>query len=218
MGKTKPYRFLYTGVFVGGGFYLCCLYGKKVVLITLAPIAILTLFYSTPVFKSKKNIFRFREIPYLKIFMIAFVWSAATILLPVIQSGNTYWDEHVIQMFFERFLFIFAITIPFDIRDIEADRQGGLKTLPLLLNEKRSMIVSYLSLLIFFIISFFHYRLHNHWFIIWALGISAFTTFIFLYSKKVRALHYYHYGVLDGTMLLQGLLVYVFFYLEKIIH
>lgn len=36
-------------------------------------------------------------------------------------------------MLVERFFFVFAITIPFDIRDIEADKQAGLKTIPLLI-------------------------------------------------------------------------------------
>lgn len=198
------------------GFISVAFLAKREVLITLAPIAIITLFYSTPIFKSKKNIFRFRDIPYLKIFLIAFVWSSATILLPVIQSGNTYYNTDIITMLVERFFFIFAITIPFDIRDIEADKQDGVKTIPLLLNKKKSLIISYLSLLIFFIISFFHYQLQNRWFIIEALGISALSTFIFLKTKKIRTAPNYYYGILDGTMLLQGLLVFGFYNLNII--
>jgi len=187
---------------------------KKEVLITLVPIAAITVFYSLPVFGNKRTVFRLREIPYLKIFLIAFVWASSTILLPIIQSDNTFNNTHVIVMLVERFFFVFAITIPFDIRDIEADKQAGLKTIPLLINENKSLTISYLSLFVFFIISFFHYQILNYWLIILPLSISTLTTFIFLNSRKIRNLPYYHYGILDGTMLFQGLLVLVFYYLN----
>jgi 4-hydroxybenzoate polyprenyltransferase len=205
--KEHLYPF-YVLVFISVvGFIAVALMAKRVVLYTLAPIAILTLFYSTPVFKNKKNIFRFREIPYMKIVMISFVWSASTILLPIIQANRSYYNLHVLLMLMERFFFVFAITIPFDIRDIEADKQDGLKTIPLLFNEQVSYFISYIALVFFFLIACFNY--HDVGIII-ALGVSAITTFISLSSIKIRALPYYHYGVLDGTMLLQGLLVWTF--------
>ena len=195
------------------GFICVAFLAKKEVLITLAPIAILTLFYSIPVFGNKKSIFRLREIPYLKIFLIAFVWASLTILLPIIQSNITFNRVHMITMLVERFFFVFAITIPFDIRDIEADKQAGLKTIPILFNENTSNAIANLSLFSFFLISFFHYQLQNCWFIIGALSVSTLTTFLFLNEKKFRKLTYFYYGILDGTMLLQGLLVLVFYYL-----
>lgn len=196
------------------GFVCVTFLAKKDVLIAFAPIAAITVFYSLPIFGNKRTIFRLREIPYLKIFLIAFVWASSTILLPIIQSDNTFDRTQVIAMYVERFFFVFAITIPFDIRDIVADKQAGLKTIPLLLNENESLAISYLSLFVFFIISFFHYQMLDYWFIILPLSISALTTFMFLNSKKIRNVTYYHYGVLDGTMLLQGLLVLVFYYIN----
>ncbi len=196
------------------GFICVALLAKKEVLITLVPIALLTLFYSMPVFWNKKGIFKLREIPYLKIFLIAFVWASSTILLPIIQSNTMFNKVHVITMLAERSFFIFAITIPFDIRDIEVDKQAGLKTIPILFNENTSNAIANLSLFIFFLISFVHYQLQNHWFIIEALSISTLTTFLFLNENKFRKLTYFHYGILDGTMLLQGLLVLVFYYLK----
>jgi 4-hydroxybenzoate polyprenyltransferase len=189
------------------GFVVVAFLAKKEVLIALAPIAAITLFYSLPVFEKKRTLFRLREIPFLKIFLIAFVWSSSTILLPVIHSGQTFGLGHVLSMLAERFLFVLAITIPFDIRDMEADKQAGLKTLPLLLSENRSLAISYWSLLAFFLLSFFHYGSLNHWHVVVALGISAATTFVFLRSEKIRNLPYYHYGILDGSMILQGVLV-----------
>lgn len=211
----KNLKEFYLLVFLSvAGFAYVAFLAKKEVLITLAPIAAITVFYSLPVFGNKRSIFRLREIPYLKIFLIAFVWASSTIILPIIQSTNTFNKTDVITMLIERFFFVFAITIPFDIRDVEADKQAGLKTIPLLLTENKSFAISYLSLLIFFVISFIHYQILNYLFIILPLSISALTTFIFLKSKKIRNLPYYHYGLLDGTMLLQGLLVLICYYLN----
>ena len=200
--------FISLAGFIGSVFLV-----KKEVLIAFAPLAILTLFYSIPVFGNKKQLFRLREIPYLKIFLIAFVWSSATILLPVIQSDEIFRTGHIVTMLVERFFFIFAIAIPFDIRDMETDKNGGLKTIPHLINEKKAMAISYLSLLLFFLISFFHYQSQNEWFILVALGLSALTTYLFLRSAKIRNTSWYHHGVLDGTLILQGFLVLVFYYL-----
>ena len=200
--------FISLAGFIGSVFLV-----KKEVLIAFAPLAILTLFYSIPVFGNKKQLFRLREIPYLKIFLIAFVWSSATILLPVIQSDEIFRTGHIVTMLVERFFFIFAIAIPFDIRDMETDKNGGLKTIPHLINEKKALAISYLSLLLFFLISFFHYQSQNEWFILVALGLSALTTYLFLRSAKIRNTSWYHHGVLDGTLILQGFLVLVFYYL-----
>lgn len=189
------------------GFIVTAFMAKIEVLITLAPIAALTLLYSIPVYGNKKSIFRLREIPYLKIFIISFTWSATTVLLPLIKTGQNYDTTHVILMLIERFVFVFAITIPFDIRDMEADRAAGTKTIPLLLGEKRSMLISYTCILIFLAISLFHYSILNQGFIAMAMVISAISTFVFLKWGAAKQYALYHYAILDGTIILQGLLV-----------
>lgn len=209
---TSFYLLIFFSVigFIGSAFLV-----KKEVLIALAPFAILTFLYSIPVFGVKKQLFSLREIPYLKIFLIAIVWSSATILLPVIQSDEVFDKANVVVLWIERFFFIFAIAIPFDVRDQDADKHAGIKTIPLLLSGKKAMTISYLSLLLFFLISFFHYQRQNDWFIIEALGLSALTTYLFLRSEKIKNLIWYYHGVLDGALLLQGLLVFGFYYFTQ---
>ena len=195
------------------GFLLSLFLAKKEVLIALAPVAVLTIFYSLPVFRNKTNIFRLREIPFLKIFLIAFVWSVATIFLPIIQSGNLYNKVHVMIMLIERFVFVFAITIPFDIRDMKQDAQSGLKTIPLLIGEKRALFIANIGIMLFLAISAIHYQIMNLPYILIAFIVSAITTFVFINNKKLRKMTYYHYGLLDGAMLFQGLIVCIFYFL-----
>lgn len=206
---VKDHLFLfYAIVFISvAGFIVSALVAKKEVLFTLAPIALLTLFYSIPLYGNKKSIFRLREIPYLKIFIISFCWSTITILLPVIQAGHRFPPLHVVLMLVERFLFVFAITIPFDIRDIEADKEQGLKTIPLALGEERSIKLANFLLVVFSTLCFIHYGYTNQMFMLLSMVISSISTVLFLKSEKIKTYPLYHYAVLDGTLLLQGALV-----------
>lgn len=210
--KKYPRRFFIIVFFSIIGFLVSILLAKERVLIALAPIGLLTIFYSLPFFKKLKYVFRLREIPFLKIFLISFVWSVVTILLPIIQSNNTYDKGHMLLMLIERFIFVFAITIPFDIRDMSDDRVSGLKTIPILIGQKKSIVVANISLLLFTIICLVHYPMYKLTFILPGLILSALTTLFFLNNKMLRSLYYYHYGILDGTIILQGFLVIIFFY------
>ena len=207
--RKKFYALVFISV---AGFICAALMAKAKVLLMFAPLGIITLFYSVPVSANPNHLLRLREIPYLKIFLIALVWSASTILLPVIQTTEKINITGILLLLAERFFFILAITIPFDIRDMEADRHDGLKTFPLLLNENKAIIISNLALLTFILISFFHYQMRGDWFIIGALCISALSTYLFINLKYFRNLSEYYYGVLDGTMILQGVLVLIFYY------
>ncbi|MEP7196868.1 MAG: UbiA family prenyltransferase [Saprospiraceae bacterium] len=196
------------------GFVVVVFMAELKVLLTLTPIALITILYSMPFFGKTRSIFRLREIPFLKIFLIAFVWATATIILPVSKSLESINYYSVIALLIERFLFIFAITIPFDIRDIDSDNNQGLKTIPNTLSEEKSLNLAYISLGLFFIISVIHFSILGYWFVLFAIIISAATTFIFLSSKRMKQMPIYHYGILDGTMLLQGLLVFLFYYIN----
>ncbi len=200
------------------GFIWAVVLADRKVLEALAPVSLLTLFYSLPVFKSKSVLFRLREIPCLKIFLIAFVWSVTTIILPVVQFGHAPNSANIIIMLIERFLFVFAITIPFDIRDMAADKKEGLQTIPLMIGKNRAILVANVVLALFTIVCIVHYK---HTALSWlndALVFSAASTFFFLNNKKVQSSPWYYYGVLDGTMLLQGMLVLMFYYLQPLIH
>lgn len=194
------------------GFIAAILMAKKEVLLTLAPFAALTVFYSMPVFKNSRYLFRLREIPFIKIFLIAVVWSVVTIMLPVIQTGNTYETRHILLMLLERFLFVFAITIPFDIRDKYADKRAGLKTIPLAIGDAKAIALANGCLLAYFGICLFHYDGSAIDFIMPACIVSAISTCVCINSKALQRVSWYHYGILDGTMLLQGLLVMMSYY------
>ena len=207
-------QFFYWLVAVSVIGFLCTVaIADKKVLITLAPIALLTVFYSIPIFKTTTGIFRLREIPFLKIFLISFVWSATTVLLPLIQSGINYNKENIFAILLERFLFVFAITVPFDIRDMEVDAKGNLKTIPVILGKKKALIIANVLLFLFAILCWVHYKTSSLIWLNYAFLLSAASTFYFINHNKIQAKKFYHYGILDGTLFLQGALVLIAYYL-----
>ena len=103
--------------------------------------------------------FGLRNIPFAKIFIISFVWATASMLFLVIENDITI-SQNIILHLVSRFLFVFAITIPFDIRDLEYDA-GKLRTIPLFFGEKKSKCLAIFLILICVIITAFQQLQNN---------------------------------------------------------
>lgn len=109
--------------------YLFLPYINERLILRFLPFASLALFYVVPVWKKEDKWLRIRDIPYVKIFLVASVWTFVTVLLPFLCiDPNWFPDTAVLITAAQRFMFIFAITMPFDIRDLEHDRSVGLTT------------------------------------------------------------------------------------------
>lgn len=113
------------------------------IILLLACLTLITVLYVVPI--GKKSL---REIAGLKIFLVAFVWTGLLVVYPML-NGNIplepYWKEIT-----GLFLFFFAVTIPFDIRDLKFDLPSQ-KTLPQMLGVKESKILASAFILIFFV-------------------------------------------------------------------
>lgn len=213
---AKNLKLFYFIVFSSmAGFIITVFFAKITVLVALLPLGMLTFLYSFPIYKKGVQLFRLREVPFAKIFIISFVWSATSIVLPIIQAEITVSLSMIFLLIFERFLFVFAITVPFDIRDKDSDINAGLKTLPIILGERNAMIIANSTLILFIIISFCHYFISEKLFLVYALNLSAVFTLFVLNNNNLKHNKHYHYGWLDGMMSLQGLLAIAFYFLNN---
>ena len=97
--------------------------------------------------------FGLREIPFSKIFIIALVWAISTQLLLILEN-NLILNQQVLLHLAARFLFVFAITIPFDIRDMKYDIKK-LRTIPLQFGVSKAKLMAIFSLFICVIIAIF---------------------------------------------------------------
>ena len=97
--------------------------------------------------------FGLRKVPFSKIFVISLVWAISTMLLLVYET-NIPITQNIVLHLLARFLFVFAITIPFDIRDLKHDAQN-LGTIPLFFGIQKSKIIAVLALIICAVIAIF---------------------------------------------------------------
>lgn len=189
------------------GLIITAFFAKETVLLLLFPLGIITLLYTLPLFNIKQRAFRIREFPLAKIFIIAFVWAVSTILPPIIQSQQMFHAAVLFELIIERFLFIIAITIPFDIRDMDSDKQIKLKTIPIIMGERKALVLSNLLLILFAILSFLNNFFNHSLYIFYGLFLSIIITLICINDKRIKQWANYYYSVLDGMIIVQALLV-----------
>tara|TARA_B100000902_G_scaffold373199_1_gene400925 strand:- start:118 stop:756 length:639 start_codon:yes stop_codon:yes gene_type:complete len=103
--------------------------------------------------------FGLRTIPFVKIFIISLVWTVSTILLLVIEN-NILITVNIIFHIIARFLFVFAITIPFDIRDLSYDI-GKVRTIPLVFGVLKAKFFAVFALFICVVIAFYQHFQNN---------------------------------------------------------
>lgn len=109
--------------------------------LSIIPI-ILSAAYILPILPNNK---RLRDIPYIKIFLIAVCWSLFTCIIPL---WTTIHSSVIAILAVERILFVVAITIPFDIRDQKIDNGQNVQTIATRLGTSNSQLLSITLLLI----------------------------------------------------------------------
>ena len=89
----------------------------------------------------------------LKIFLVALVWAGATVVLPTLGSSHPVtWDVWVETA--QRFFFVLALLIPFEIRDLKYD-DPELRTLPQRFGVWWTKMIGVLFVLLFYVLTSF---------------------------------------------------------------
>lgn len=167
----KRHLTLLTVISILGGMYYAFKFNLKAFFI-LMPFASLTFLYVLPSGFSKN--LNLRNLPALKIFVIALSWAGITVLFPLFQYEI--FNEKVLWLFLQRFLFVVVLTIPFDIRDIPYDSKN-LLTLPHLLGLRNVKILGLLFLGISVLIEIFVFGTNNIWIIVFIAICLSFLLF-----------------------------------------
>jgi len=147
------------------------------------PFFFFVLFYRYPILKK----YNFRKIKGLKILFIAVCWSWTCCILPqLVFSSSVNWIVALLVL-----MYVFIITIPFDIRDTRFDQ--GIQTIPQMIGIQNSYILIMFMTSILFFISLFN---ANYKFAIFLI----FTALALMPSKKKNSEFYYLF-LLDGLLL-----------------
>lgn len=148
-----------------------------------------------------------REISYLKLPLISFVWAIATVLLPLCLNGLEGRVEIIIVLavVLSRGLYISGLTIPFDVRDLEIDRLD-MKTVPQTKGVYSSLcwamiLIGASAILWFGLIASESINIY----VGVALGIHAIITIPFVSPRfaGIKRSEIYHTLILDGLILIQ---------------
>lgn len=188
------------------GCFICMIYYTAQlpldVLYACMVFGVLTLLYALPIFSRKRNL---RSFYGAKIHTIASVWAGVTVLLPVLHSGQEL-NMDVWISFVQRFLFVVVITLPFDIRDLNYDRDE-IHTLPKILGIGYTKILGVCLLMIFIIMDFFknEFQYKN----LVTLGIVGVLSAILLMNSSDKQSKYYASFYVEGLPLIWGILVCV---------
>ena len=176
---------------------------SRILLIFLSVISFL---YGIPLFSLNDRKFGFRNIPGLKQFLITLVWTMSTVLLPVLEAQHAYLTNISLRdttiLIAKRFLFIAALTVPFDIRDLFQDKLSGVKTVAVMWGEKNAYLFCQI-LLAGYIVLLFLFRNNGFNPNFWALTITAILTGWLIFKSKREKNEYYYFFYLDGVLILQ---------------
>ena len=172
-------------------------------------IGVIALAYNFPFLRLNDKKIGLRNIPGIKLFLIAFVWATSCVLLPIVELESSFQVQvslqETVMLIAKRFLFICAITIPFDIRDLFQDKLYELKTIPVMLGEKKAWIFCQLLLGLYLVLLFLFTK--SIGLDVIGLSITIFLTGWLIFKSNLKRNEYYYFFYLDGTMLLQYLML-----------
>ncbi|TDS11131.1 UbiA prenyltransferase family protein [Sphingobacterium paludis] len=181
-------------------------------LLFLGAIGLFSVAYSFPIFPYKGKVVGLRQLPAVKIFHIALVWTLSSVCLPAFElflNGVNIDTQRLVMLFALKFIFLLICTLPFDIRDIKQDSYYHLKTIPNMIGAPRAIRLCYMLIgLHSFCVVLTHFPLPLK------IGILSTNLLIALVLRTVvfrQADRYHHAYLLDFALVIQFLSVLLSF-------
>jgi 4-hydroxybenzoate polyprenyltransferase len=141
----------------------------------LTPLLLVSLAYSNPLKYFNTKLPALRDYLYIKTASIALVVSVVTVIFPFYDSVDT---GKLISLTVSRFLFVYALTLPFDIRDRWLDKATGIKTFAVELGDEKLIKWALLINVLFSLSVFIQYFFFEH---------ISFAVFIFFILSELLA-------------------------------
>ena len=168
-------------------FLTMCYYGAQISLKTLVftiPFVGLTFLYAVPFLSGFHK--SLRQVSYLKVIVVALVWTGFTVLIPTIAI-----EKEISLIFFllllQRFLIVVVLILPFDIRDAQYDAIS-LQTIPKKIGIEKTKRVG-LGFMIFALL--IEYGINANNIFKNAFMIFFFVVLVFLMRSKMNQSKYY---------------------------
>ncbi|TJY37143.1 UbiA prenyltransferase family protein [Pontimicrobium aquaticum] len=167
-------------------------------------LGVITFLYAIP-FLPKKFLVEagnLRAISGLKIYVIAFVWMATTVIIPLLNENYVYNNDMLIESI-QRYLYVIIAMLPFEIRDMRYD-SIKLSTIPQRIGVARTKIIGVLLIVIMFLIEFFKDEFYVNKTII--LGKISVLLLLYLVFSSINQKKYYSGFWVEGIPILWAIL------------
>ncbi len=170
------------------GYYFFQLEFKTMIAISV--LAIITFLYAVPIvpkrfFLDQKQ--KLRSIGGLKVYIIAIVWAGVTVILPLVNADYAI-NATVLFMLLQRFLFVLALMLPFEIRDLKYD-DLKLATIPQKIGVRRTKFMGFLLLLSVAVLELF-IKPYSEKTMLIVVFVSVIST-VFIYFSKINQSRYF---------------------------
>ncbi|MBX2905466.1 MAG: UbiA family prenyltransferase [Taibaiella sp.] len=176
----------------------------KDILVVGTVLGLLAFSYFLPSLPSRR---RLRDYGIVKIVVLTAVWTVATAVLPMMYV-NVAVSNYPFELLL-RFVFVFALCVLFDIRDMELDSSRNIRTLPNRIGMKSAYILVHISLVVFVALSVMQHLRHPHLGRLIAAIITAIVTALVAEYVRRHPGHKAFVAMTDGMMLLYSVLVLV---------
>lgn len=186
-------------------FFWLLPYETKLIVAGLAVFTAFYGFFDIPFIKPKRKL---RDFGILKTLFVALVWSVTTVIVPL--HGNHLAPDMMVFLLLRRFLFIVALTLVFEIKDLGSDLKSGIKTVPMLAGVANTKLLAQFILLALIVINvvqyfFFDVSMVN----MLAVNLSLLVSVFSIQPLKEETPEIWYYLVIDGMMILQFVFVYL---------
>jgi 4-hydroxybenzoate polyprenyltransferase len=200
IAENKKLLWVLTIIALSGVLLITFYFPLKFILFFL-PFGLISLSYFLP-------FTNFRSIPFIKAMLVSLVWTCVTYYFSLLLIGLQKNNDISFAGGYEgsiRFLFLLALAVAFNIRDIGIDRSSGVNTIPVLFGERVAKIVCLVFLLACSVLVIFSdYSLKVQ------IGLlaSVLVTAILIFNARESRSEYFYSLWIDGMIALQFLLVW----------
>ena len=162
--------------------------------------AALTFFYAIPILQTKS----LRTLTGIKILIVAIVWAGVTLIIPLVNERIAL-DNSIWINFIQRIIFVFILTLPFEIRDLKYD-ELALGTLPQRVGVKSTKYIGITLLIVVILLEIFKPEL-NWSYLSSLVIISGVLTFFLFISERNQSKYFASFWVESIPIFWFGILV-----------
>lgn len=176
----------------------------QLILITL--LGIIAISYNYPFKLNKNGTYRIREAKGMKLFVIVLVWSASTVIFPLLYFKIN--PQILILYFINSALLISIVSLKFDIKDYFKDTLEKLKSIPVLIGPMQTKKLLNRLMLIYFI-STISLAYFIEWPIVVALLLNLIYSYWLIFKYPWKKDEWYYQVLLDGILISQAFIVWI---------